>query len=287
VKRLLFVVLIALIIPSAWGQIPRRSANGPYGAFNTNQHAHTLHARSLKRSARAATKKATSPAPAAGVVTVHLEPSSGAMTAYFVNTSVIPAGSTITGWLTLLDDDSFIDFDQFTLPSDMPAGSITFLPQISAFGDLWQQASFDFTVFIIDPSGNQLQADGFAEVGEPYNFSDLPFIEPVLVSTTQTVASTLDVVVKVSGYFTSDTPNVVLSDVSFIYLVPPTAVTLVSASEVDIDLSQVPGLDLTSLDDLLLSVSQAGFADTMVYRYVPGAPNTFNPAPASQIRRAQ
>ncbi len=286
-KRLLFAVLIALIIPSAWGQIPRRSDNGLYGASNTNQHAHALHARSLGRSKKAVTPKATSPAPAPGVVTVHLEPSSGAMTAYFVNTSTIPAGSTITGWLTLLDDDSFIDFDQFTLPSDMPAGSLTFLPQISAFGDLWQQASFDYTVFVIDPSGNQLEADGFAEVGEPYDFSVLPFIEPVLVSTNQTIASTLDVVVKVSGYFTPDTPNVVLSDVSFIYLVPATAVTMVSSSEIDIDLSQVPGLDLTSLDDLLLSVSQAGFADTIVYRYVPAAPNTYNPAPAPAVRRGR
>jgi hypothetical protein len=43
--------------------------------------------------------------------------------------------------------------------------------------------------------------------------------------------------------------------------------------------SRVPGLDLASRTEYLLTVSQAGFADTMLYRYAPAQPNTFNLAP--------
>jgi hypothetical protein len=79
----------------------------------------------------------------------------------------------------------------------------------------------------------------------------------------------------INGVFTTDTPLVVLEG-----SVPPTsAITRVSTSEIDVNLSQVTGLDLTGLNEYLLTVSQAGFADTMLYRYAPAAPNTFNLAP--------
>jgi hypothetical protein len=45
-----------------------------------------------------------------------------------------------------------------------------------------------------------------------------------------------------------------------------------------VDLSRIQGLDLTSSDTLLVTVSQAGFSDTVEYRYLPGAPG-FNLAP--------
>ncbi len=204
------------------------------------------------------------------------------MSAFFLNTDTIPAGSTITGWLTLLDDGSFIDFDQFTLSQDLAAGSFIQLPLVGSFGDLWQQVSLDFTFFYTDPSGNNFQADGFAQLGEPYAFSDLPFIEPVLAQATQSIAKNKDMILKVTGYFTTDAPLVVLSDFYFIYVVPTAAINVVSTSEIDIDLSMVQGLDLTSVDEMLLTISQAGFGDTLDFRYVPADPATFNLAPMAR-----
>ena len=60
---------------------------------------------------------------------------------------------------------------------------------------------------------------------------------------------------------------------------PASAISLVSAGEIDVDLSQIQGLDLTSSDTLFVTVSQAGFSDTVEYRYLPGAPGSFNLAP--------
>jgi hypothetical protein len=82
-----------------------------------------------------------------------------------------------------------------------------------------------------------------------------------------------------NGYFTPDPALVVLTDQYSIYVVPPAAVTIASSNEIDVDLSQVPGIDLTSSDTLFVTVSQDGYSDTVEYRYLPGTPGTFNPAP--------
>jgi hypothetical protein len=61
-------------------------------------------------------------------------------------------------------------------------------------------------------------------------------------------------------------------------VVPPAAITA-SAKQIDVNLSKVPGLDLTTMWDYALTVGQGGWSDTLVYRYTPGAPGSFNPAP--------
>jgi hypothetical protein len=79
----------------------------------------------------------------------------------------------------------------------------------------------------------------------------------------------------INGVFTNDTPLVVLEG-----LVPPAAaITRVSNSEIDVNLSRVQGIDLSTMNEYLLTVSQAGFADTLLYRFAPVQPGSYNPAP--------
>jgi hypothetical protein len=225
---------------------------------------------------------ATASTVAPGVVQVHLEPTSGTLVAYFVNSADIPAGSSITGYIMLLDDGSFIDLDELPLSGDLPAGSTIFLPTIGSFGDLWQVGSFQFGVQVITTASGTQEADGFAALGEPYAFADLPFVEPVIGSMTQNIAKNQDMILAVTGYFTGDAPTIVFTDIYFNYLVPSAAIVANSTTEIDIDLSQLQGMDLTTLNEYLITISQDGFADTTLYRYIPGAPGTFNPASSAK-----
>jgi hypothetical protein len=52
-------------------------------------------------------------------------------------------------------------------------------------------------------------------------------------------------------------------------LIVPAGAIRVSPSEITVNLSRVPGLDLTSMWDALLTVAQAGWSDTAIYRHIP------------------
>ena len=273
-------ILIALTIPSVWAQkYPKPGNSLTLGRTGrSDRRPLSLHIRSLRANAQTGSHPAAASVAAPGVVQLHLEPSSGSLVAYFINSATIPAGSIVTGTITLLDDGSFLDLDQVQLSQALPAGSTILLPEVSVFGDLVQQDTYDYTVQVIT-GGVTTQADGFVSIGEALAYSDLAESEPVISSTAQRINSNKDMIVAIGGYFTSDAPLVIMDDLYANYVVPASAINLVSSSEIDIDLSQVAGLDLTLTDELLLTVSQAGFADTVVYRYVPAAPGTFNLAP--------
>jgi hypothetical protein len=273
----LIAICITLTLPAVWAQkYPRRTASTGPGAP-----AHfSLKFRSLKVHPLSSTPKATNGI-ASGVVQVFLNPVSGALdAAYFIATADIPSGTQIGGSITLLDDQSAIDFQPFTLQQDLQAGSYVTLPTISNFGDVFFQAgaSFDYTVVLTPTRGASTQADGTFLLGETLANSDLPNFEPAIGSAIQSLSSSGDVILRLTGYYTGNPVQVVLSDLFSNYVVASGAIT-VSGSEVDIDMSQIQGFDLTSLDSLLVSVNDSGFTDSVAFRYLPPAPGTYNPAP--------
>jgi hypothetical protein len=210
------------------------------------------------------------------VVQLFLNPASGVLdSAYFIATAAIPAGTEISGGITLLDDGSSIDFQPYTLSQAMQAGDYIALPTFLNFGDVYFQAgaSFDYTV-LVGPT----EADGTILLGETLAYSDLTSYEPIISTAATSIAGNKDVILNIPGYYTGDSVQVVLSDL-FANYVPPAGAVTVSASQISIDMSQLQGFDLTSLDNLLVSISEDGYSDTIAFRYLPLAPGTFNQAP--------
>jgi hypothetical protein len=273
-KLIAVVISIALTVPAVWGQkYPKRPAAGSVGPVKL-----TLKAKSLTAHRRTKSPRAAAPTPAPLVVQVFTDPASGSLTAYAVATSTIPSGTNITGTMTLLDDNSAINFQQVPLQNDLNPGDYLQLPVITNFGDLWNPGAFDYTVQVIPARGAATQADGVFLVGETLAFADLPNFQPLVSSATASINSSKDVILTLPGYYSGDPVQVVLADLSAFYIVPASAIT-VSPTQVTVDLSQVIGFDLTSLDNLLVTVDEDGYDDTIAFRYVPFQPGSYNPAP--------
>jgi hypothetical protein len=269
----ILILLFALTGTATWAQkYPKRPANGAAPPVS-------LHIRSLKSQPRVLTSKAAPP-PAPGAAVCHLD-ANGSLSGFFVATSTIPSGSAITGFITLQDDGSSINFTGETLSQDLTPGSAVLLPTIPGFGDLWTSsgASFDIAVQVQPARGTTTQVDCEVLLGEVFANSDLTNNEPLISAVAQRIAGNSDLNLVLNGYFTGDPALVVLTDMYNIFVVPAGAINLVSGNEIDVDLSQVKGLDLGSSDTLFVTVSEDGFSDTVEYRYLPGAPGSFNPAP--------
>jgi hypothetical protein len=271
-KRLQTFLLLAVSIP-VFAQHPVRRGEPAKRWQPTGEQVGSVQFGSRKLAKpRAATNKAAV-APAAGVVQLHVE--EGKVFAFFVATGNIPAGTQVQVTITAdngVDTPTAIQFDPVSY-SFTPGQFIT-LPNLDNMVDLEPSLLVTYTVDLTN-RGNTTEANGYFLVGATLGYSDLSNFAPVITNTSQKIASNKDMILVINGFFTSDTPLVVLEG----SIAPANAITLVSSSEIDVDLSQVSGLDLTGLNEYLLTVSQAGFADTMVYRYAPGVPNSFNQAP--------
>jgi hypothetical protein len=273
-KHKLAFVLIAAAIPSVWALPMVRhgghaAAVAPLNGSGRQVGSLTLNSRKAVRK-HAAIPQATTPTPP-GVVQIQVV--EGQVFAYFVVTSTIPSGSTVGGAITI-DNNSELDFDNVQFTADSTPGDYLVLPSFSNLGDLWPTGVVTYTVNVTS-NRVQTQASGQFLSGESFAYGDLTSFAPIITGTSQKIAANKDVILVINGVFTSDTPQVVIEA----SIPPASAITLVSPSEIDVDLSQVQGLDLTTLNEYLLTVGQAGYADTMLYRYSPGAPNTFNEAP--------
>ena len=226
----------------------------------------------------AAYPQASTPPPAPGVVQVFV--SNGNVFATFIATSVIPAGATLGGSI-YSDNGSQITFDNVSYNSAFAAGDYLQLPQFSNVGDVFPQGAITYTVDVT--INKQLtESNGQFLLASAPVFNDLQSMKPVLYTTSQSIAANGDMMLAIKGLFTADTPLIVLGsfDLSTNFVVPASAIKSVTTNEIVVDLSHVPGgLDLSSLYEYELTVSQAGFADTLLYRYVPAAPKTFNLAP--------
>jgi len=212
-------------------------------------------------------------APAPGVVQVQV--TEGHVFAFFVATSAIPSGTQELVTLTIDDgsgNPSSLQFDAVSY-SFNPGDFIT-LASLDNLTDLQPSLLVTYTVDVTSGK-TTTEANGNFLSGTSLAYGDLTNFAPVITGTSQKIAANKDMILVINGVFTTDTPLVVLEG----SVAPASAISRVSTSEIDVNLSQVTGLDLTGLNEYLLTVSQAGFADTMLYRYTPAAPNTFNLAP--------
>jgi hypothetical protein len=262
---------ITLSIPSIWAQHTRnvvsRGSLTPSGAGSSAIKRGALAARVQKR---ASDGVSATLAQAPGVVQLHYF--NGTLIGWFVNTRTIPKGSSIA--LSVVHDNgSAIDSDPLTLDSDLPPGQSYLLPNVSTFGDLWSSGVVTYVVYVTI-NGQETQAAADFAVGAARNYSDLQKVSPLIASASQAISSAKDVVLTIRGAFIADAPYVALDD----SIVPASAITA-STRGIDLNLSKVPGLDLTTFWEFALTVGQGGWSDTMVYRYVPAAPGTFNQAP--------
>ena len=129
-------------------------------------------------------------------------------------------------------------------------------------------------VVYVTINGQETQAAADFAVGSARNYDDLQQVVPLVTSATQSVGAGKDLILTIKGAFGADAPYVALDDA----VAPASAITA-SANQIDVNLSKVPGLDLTMMWDYALTVGQGGWSDTLVYRYIPGPPGSFNPAP--------
>src|SRR6266849_2271819 len=262
-RTAILATCISLATPSIWAQPARklvsRASLTPSGA------------RSRARLQKRATDGVSATlAQAPGVV--QLQYLNGAVTGWFVNTRTIPKGSSLA--LTVVHDNGTeIDCDAQTLTADLSPGQSYVLPNVSSFGDLWSSGVVTYVVYVT-MNGQETQSAGDFTVGAARNYADLQQVSPLITSASQSINSGKDVVLSIRGAFIADAPLVALDD----NIVPASAIAA-SSRGIDVNLSRVPGLDLTTLWDFALTVGQGGWSDTMLYRYVPAAPGTFNLAP--------
>jgi hypothetical protein len=212
---------------------------------------------------------ASAPVQAPGVL--QLNPKDSLNTAWFVTTAVIPNGSTLTAYL-VLPDGTQVPLDTLNATGDIQPGQSFALPNIQ-FGDFWPfgVTTYSVTVHI---NGRDTQAAADFTVGDARQYSDLSSVVPLITSTTRQLAGNRDLMLLISGQFTTDPAYVVFEDT-----VAPQSAIRVSANQITVDMSQVPGLDLASAQNLLVTVGQDGWADTTVYRHIPPSPGSYNPAP--------
>jgi hypothetical protein len=262
--RTAFVVTwISLAIPSIWAQPGRkvvsRASLAPSGVRS--------HTRVQKRATNGVSATVTQ---APGVV--QLQYLNGTVIGWFVNTRTIPKGSSLA--LTVVHDNGTeIDCDALNLTADLPPGQSYVLPNVSSFGDLWSSGVVTYAVYVTTNGQESQSAADFA-VGASRNYADLQNVSPLIASASQAINTGNDVILSIRGAFTADAPLVALDD----NIVPAGAITA-SPRGIDVNLSRVPGLDLTTFWEFSLTVGQGGWSDTIVYRYVPAAPGSFNLAP--------
>ncbi len=263
-RLILFAAWIALTLPSAWAQHMRHIISPSSLARSGARGSRSFAPRARKLA------DATAVTQAPGVV--QLEYLNGTVIAWFVSTGTIPKGSSIA--LTVAHDNGTeIDGDALNITADVGPGQSYLLPNVNSFGDLWSSGVITYAVFVTI-NGKDSQAAADFGVGVARSYSDLQSVQPLIASASQSISGSKDVTLAIKGTFTGDAPYVALDDI----LVPAGAITL-SAAEIDVNLSKVPGLDLTAFSEYALTVGQAGWSDTLVYRYIPSAPGTFNLAP--------
>jgi hypothetical protein len=273
-KQFQAVLLIAVSIPTIFAQQPSRRGHPatPWQPAGKEVGSVKFSSRKMLKPHATVTKDAV--APAAGVVQIHYE--EGRVFAFFVATGQIPSGSQQMVSITLdngAGDPTSIVFDPVSY-SFNPGDYIT-LPSLDNMTDLQPSLLVTYTVDVTT-ARNTTEANGYFLTGASLGFDNLTDFAPLISGTSQKIAGNKDMILVIDGVFTTDAPLVAIEG-----SVPPaSAITRVSTSEIDVNLSQVAGLDLTGLNEYLLTVSQAGFADTVVYRYVPAATGTFNPAPS-------
>jgi hypothetical protein len=264
--RALLPILILLSIP-AWAERPR----------------HTVHLKSvgrveksaprpkaLRARVRAAQPRAVAIPQAPAVIQVNLLDPSNVV--WLVTTERYPVGTRISPFV-VFPDGFEIPLDTVELSEAVPAGSSFVLPNIRRFGDFWPIGLLTYgAVITMGGSDSQVAAD--FPVAASRNYEDVLAMVPRIATTAEGVSDG-DFVLNIRGEFTAEEPYVAIED----FVAPRSAVRVVSATEITVNLSRVPGLDLASMWDALLTVGQSGWSDTAIYRHLPASPGSYRPAP--------
>jgi hypothetical protein len=264
-KLTIWMASVLLAVP-AWPQHARRTADKAQVARTERRIARPAVPRAH---AAGSPNSAATPAQAPGVIQTNLLDASNIV--WFVNTETLPSGSLISPFV-VFPDGSEMPLDSWTLTQDVAPGTSFDLPNIRKFGPFWPEGFMTFGVFI-QVNGKDSQASADYPVGFSRNYDDVAMMVPGIVSSAEGITNG-DVTLSISGAFTSSRAYVVLDD-----LVAPRAAIRVSPSEILVNLSAVPGLDLGSMWEYLLTVSQDGWSDTSIFRHVPFKPGSYNPAP--------
>jgi hypothetical protein len=225
-------------------------------------------ARPMRPRIRGAEAKA-SMAPAPAVIQANLMDASNVV--WLVTTDRLPAGTQISPFLVLPDGQE-LWMDTVALSAPVDAGSSFVLPNIRRFGDFWPGGLLTFGA-VVTVGGRDTETLTDFPVASARIYDDLAVMVPRITTTSEGVTNG-DLTLSIRGAFTADAPSVVFEDI-----VAPASAVRVSASEITVNLSQVPGLDLSSMWDALLTVGQAGWSDTAIFRHTPARPGSYRPAP--------
>jgi hypothetical protein len=218
---------------------------------------------------RAAEPRATAIVQAPAVVQINLLDPSNVV--WLVTTEPLPAGTRISPYI-VFPDDFEIPLDTVQLDEPVNAGASFVLPNIRRFGDFWPSGLLTYgAVITIGGQTSQVSAD--FPVASFRNYEDVQAMVPRIETTAEGI-NDRDFLLSIRGAFTAEDAYVAIED----FIVPRSAMRL-SPSEITVNLSRVPGLDLASMWDALLTVGQSGWSDTAIYRHVPARPGSYRPAP--------
>src|SRR5262245_54013489 len=263
-SRTVWVAWVIMIAP-AWANRPRHTVDAASVAKSAERSGHRM---SSRMAAVPGANAITLPQ-APGVVQTNLLDASNIV--WFVTTEKLPRGSKISPFI-ILPGPTEIALDALTMTEDVPAGSSFDLPNIRKFGPFWPQGLLTYGV-VVTINGRDSQTATDFPVNAARNFDDVSQMVPRISSLSEGL-SERDVLLSIKGAFTSDPAYVLLED-----MVVPSDAIRVSPSEIVVNLSKVPGIDLGLLQELLLTVGQSGWCDTAVFRHTPARPGAYNPAP--------
>jgi len=264
-KPSIWMVLLLAVAP-VWAQHARNTVNATRAAKSGSRASRPVLSRAVKGAAAAA---ADSLPQAPGVVQYNLLDASNVV--WFVTAEDLPSGTQLSPFLAF-PDTTVIPLDTLTLTEDIPAGSSFDLPNIRRFGPFWPQGLLAYGV-VVNRNGEETQTAADFPVDSARNYDDVVNMVPRITSLIEGVADG-NVFLTIRGSFTRNRAYILIED-----LVPPRDAINVTTSEITVNLSAVPGLDLGIMQDLLVTVGQGGWCDTAVLRHVPPRPGTYNPAP--------
>ncbi len=215
--------------------------------------------KAMKSRIRAAEPKAVTIVQAPAVVQVNILDASNVV--WLVTTERLPAGTQISPYI-VFPDGFEIPLDTVELSEAVDAGTSFVLPNIRRFGDFWPAGLLTYGA-VITTGGRDTQVSADFPVLSARSFDDVQVMVPRIATTAEGVSDG-NMILSIRGVFTADAPLVAIED----FIVPAGAIR-VSPSEITVNLSRVPGLDLASMWDGLLTVAQAGWSDTAIYRHIP------------------
>jgi hypothetical protein len=225
--------------------------------------------KTMKARVRAAESKAAAIVQAPAVIQTNLLDPSNVV--WLVTTQPLPVGTVVSPFI-VFPDGFEIPLDSVELSEAVDTGASFVLPNIRRFGDFWPAGLLTYGA-VITVGGRDSQVAADFPVFSARNYDDVQAMVPRITTTTEGVSDG-NMILSIRGAFTADAPLVAIED----YIVPAGAIQ-VSPSEITVNLSRVPGLDLASMWDGLLTVAQSGWSDTAIYRHMPAAPGSYRPAP--------